>query len=104
MTITLFYITINSSEAAQRIADEAIEKKLAGCANIFTIDSVFPWEEKMQHEGEHVLLLKTIPALKKDLEEFVLSVHPYDIPCIMTWDVDVNEAYGNWITCNVLSN
>ena len=57
----------------------------------------------MQNEEEVVLVLKTIPDLKESLREFISRNHHYEVPCIISWDVEVNESYGKWIKENVSS-
>ena len=104
MEITLFYITNADEKLASALGHEAVEKKLAACANIFPIRSIFPWDDKMQSENEIVLILKTIPALKNALTQFIRARHTYEIPCIINWDVEVNDQYGEWIRENVLPN
>ena len=101
MKITLFYITTGNKETASELGHKSIEQNLAGCANIFPIQSIFPWESELQKEEEFVLILKTIPSLANQLINFITTHHPYEIPCIMNWEVDVNEAYGDWIVKNI---
>lgn len=55
----------------------------------------------MQNENEYVLLLKTLPEIKDKLSDFIQQHHPYEIPCIIHWDVDVNESYRTWIENNI---
>ena len=97
MDITLFYIPVGTSAEAKLLGEKAIGMQLAACANIFPIDSTFQWLGEMQHESEFVLLLKTLPALKLLLQEWVKSAHTYEVPCIISWEVDVNDEYGLWI-------
>jgi len=80
----------------------AIEKRFAACANIFPVYSIYPWEGVMQNENEFVLILKTMPFLKDRLMDFISQLHTYEVPCILNWNADVNEKYGNWIMENVL--
>ena len=103
MRITLFYIPVSSEAHAVALSNKIIEQHLAACANIFPIQSIFPWENSLNHEGEFVLMLKTIPFLEKMVREFFSEHHPYDVPCIMSWEVDVNDSYGEWIMKNVLA-
>jgi len=100
--ISIFYIPVNSSEIAQIIGRVAVEKKLAACANIFPIQSIFPWEGAVQDESEFVLILKTITTLNEKLSNFIRENHPYEIPCIMNWIVEVNQEYGEWVERNVI--
>ena len=102
MQITLFYITNSNKEAAEQLGNLAIEKKLAACANIFPINSIFPWDGSIQHSGEYVLLLKTILSRKTELLSFIEENHPYELPCILNWEVEVNDEYGKWIEKNLI--
>ncbi len=97
MEITLLYIPVGTSAEAKLLGEKAIEMKLAACANLFPIDSVFQWLGAIQHEKEFVLILKTLPSLKLSLQEWVKSAHTYEVPCIISWEVDVNDEYGHWI-------
>lgn len=101
MQITIFYIPFGDKDTAQKIGKLALEMELAGCVNIFPIQSIFPWEGAMQEESEFVLILKTATNLEEKLSSFIRENHPYELPCIMNWKVEVNQAYGEWIERNV---
>jgi len=95
--ISVFYIPVGSSEEASALGKMVVEKKLAACANVFPVQSNYLWESKMQDEQEFILLLKTFPSLKEKLSLFISSTHSYDTPAILSWQAEVNEAYGNWM-------
>ena len=97
MEITFFYIPIGSESAAIDLGDLAIEEKMAACSNVFPIHSAFPWNGKLEKENEFVLVLKTIPSLSISLRTLIEEHHPYDTPCIMSWNAEVNESYGQWM-------
>ncbi len=97
MEIILFYITIANKEAGVLLGNKAVENQIAGCANVFPIYSMFLWNSELQNVEECVLLLKTIPSKKDQLNSFILKHHPYDVPCVMNWSVMVNKEYGEWI-------
>lgn len=97
MQITIFYIPVSNSDVAQKIGQLAVELKLAACANFFPIQSIFPWEGAVQNESEFILILKTVTKLNEKLSDFIRDNHPYEIPCIINWNVEVNHEYGEWI-------
>ncbi|MEP6793973.1 MAG: divalent-cation tolerance protein CutA [Saprospiraceae bacterium] len=103
MRILLFYIPAASNTEALSLGKKAIEQRIAACANIFPIQSIFPWDGTTQSENEFVLMLKTLPSLKDKVTEFISSQHSYEVPCILSWHVEVNESYGMWIMENVLT-
>ena len=105
MEITLFYIPVGTSAEAKLLGEQAIGMQLAACANIFPIDSVFQWLGEVQHEKEFVLILKTLPSHKLSLKEWIRSAHTYEVPCIISWEVDVNDEYGQWMKdCQSIPN
>ncbi len=101
--LSIFYITNDSKEEAKKIANYLLEKKLIGCANIFQVNSVFPWENKIDDTEEFVLIAKTIVENKEKVNNAVAKIHPYDIPCILNFEVEVNQKYLDWICKNLNS-
>ncbi len=103
MEITIFYITTNNGSSASSLGTLAVDHKLAACANVFPMNSVFPWQGATKHDEEYVLILKTMPAMIDKLTTFIAANHPYDIPCIMHWNAVVNEKYGKWVEDHITS-
>lgn len=97
MKITIFYIPCSDDDAAALLSLSAIGSKLAACGNIFPVKSFYPWKGSLQQDDESVLLLKTTSGLQEKLSAFIAENHTYEVPCIMHWEVEVNEAYGKWI-------
>lgn len=93
----MFYIPVGTSAEAKLLGEKAIGMQLAACANIFPIDSTYQWLGEIQNESEFILLLKTLPTHKATLREWIISAHTYEVPCIISWEVDVNDEYGLWI-------
>lgn len=101
MEISFFYIPVGNAAEASSLGHLAIKEHLAACANVFPVQSVFMWDEALQEEPEFILVLKTMPHQKKALRELLESNHSYTTPCILSWDAEVNEAYGEWVNRQV---
>lgn len=97
MAFLLFYVTYPDEATAQQIATEMVEKRLAACANIFPVSSAYWWHGAVQQENEWVSVLKTRPELEFHLEEAIKQIHPYEVPCILRFEVRGNAAYEKWI-------
>ncbi len=97
MSFLIFYITHPDEFTARHIGQKMVELRLAACANYFPIQSSFWWQNNIQTESEWVSLLKTAHELSEELEHAIQTVHPYDVPCILRWEVQANEAYENWV-------
>lgn len=93
----LFYITHPDEATARRISEKLVAQRLAACANVFPIQSMYWWQDAVQQEGEWVSILKTTPELEQALEKAIMALHPYELPCILRFEVRANEAYENWI-------
>ncbi|MEM8908863.1 MAG: divalent-cation tolerance protein CutA [Bacteroidota bacterium] len=97
MSFIAVYITHGTENAAQKITDYLLQKKLIACANIFPINSMYWWQEKIAQDKEWVSIVKTIPENWDLLQREVEAIHPYSVPCIMKIEVSANTAYEAWI-------
>jgi len=93
----VFYITYPDEATAQRISENLVTQRLAACANVFPIQSVYWWEGSVQQEGEWISILKTRMGLESELEIVIKALHPYAVPCIMRLEARANAAYERWI-------
>lgn len=101
MAISIAYVTYPSIDEAERISGIMVERRLAACANVFPIKSIFLWEGKKESESEHAGLLKTSPDLWDRLSKAIEEEHPYDTPCIIRLDASANKAYEAWVASSV---
>ena len=98
MKITIFYIPCGDENAAAFLSESAIKVKYAACGNIVASKSIFPWHGELKGSSESILILKTTLELKDALAGFIAANHQYEVPCVMHWEVEVNEDYGKWIS------
>ncbi len=92
------YITASSMDEAKTLAKTLLEKKLIACANLFPINSIYYWNNKLQEDNEFAMILKTRAELVDKLLVEVKSIHSYDVPCIVTWPIAKgSEEYLSWI-------
>ncbi len=101
MSFIIVYITYATEKVAQKVSNYLVENKFAACANIFPIKSVYWWKASVQSENEWVGIVKTIPENWEALKSEVENIHPYEVPCIMKFEVEANDAYENWIRDSV---
>ncbi|MEK6917099.1 MAG: divalent-cation tolerance protein CutA [Nanoarchaeota archaeon] len=97
----IVYITTRNASEAKKISQHLLKKKLAGCVNIFPIESMYWWQDEIQEDVEFVLLVKTADDKFEEIEKEIIKLHKYDIPAIYSWKIDkVNEKYEKWINNN----
>ncbi len=99
MSQSMFYITAGGMEEAEKLAKMLVEARLAACINIIPrMKSFFYWEGKAQNEEEVVMVGKTRTALLEKVVEQVRKNHSYDLPCVVSWNLDGgNPAFLDWI-------
>jgi len=97
MGITMIYTPFPSKEVASEIIHILISEKLIACGNIIPSESMYMWLGQLTSEDEYIGIMKTLPEKIESLKNRILSLHPYDVPAILSWQVDVNESYYKWI-------
>lgn len=95
--IVVLTTTPNSKEA-EDLAKSIVEAKLAACVQVLPeMRSFYFWEDAVQSDQEHLLLIKTLPEKFAELENFIQTNHSYEIPEIIALKAeDVAESYLNW--------
>lgn len=90
--------TVGSRDEATRMARALVERKLAACAHISEIDSVYTWKGAVQAEKELRLLFKTTSDRYDAVAAAIRELHSYELPAIYAVAFErVDEAYGAWI-------
>jgi periplasmic divalent cation tolerance protein len=93
------HVTAPNREQASQIARTLVEERLAACVNIVDgVHSVFRWEGKLHEDQEVLCLIKTRPDLLPAVIERVQTLHPYDVPEILAFEVaEGSAAYLEWL-------
>ena len=90
--------TVASRDEARKLALALVDRKLAACAQISAIESIYPWKGVIQEEPEFRLLLKTTEARYAAIEAAIRELHPYELPAIHAFAfAHVDAAYAAWI-------
>jgi len=92
------YITCKDKKEAKKLATSLIKKRLAGCCNIFPIESLYWWDKKIIEDKEEVLIVKTLKKNFKKVEKEVKKLHSYTVPCILEIPIkEGNIEYLDWL-------
>jgi|SRR3972149_2620263 len=92
------YVTFPSKKDAYKIAQEILKKRVAGCVNIFPIESIFWWDDKLASKEEIVVIFKTIESNLKKLYREIKKLSPFKIPCVAPLEVSkINKEYKEWL-------
>lgn len=95
----MIYVTFPTHETAVDICQSLLEKNLIGCANIFPPHiSLYKWQDKINQEFEIAALLKTRAELFEEIQQKILSLHPYECPCVVMSSLDNGHSkFLKWI-------
>jgi len=94
----LVYITCPNKREAERIGKILVKEKLAACVNIFKIESFFRWKGKIERENEFGMFVKTKSPLFDKIVEKVRELHPYEVPCIISFPIEKGyKKFLDWI-------
>ncbi|HWA22687.1 MAG TPA: divalent-cation tolerance protein CutA [Caulobacterales bacterium] len=101
MTACLIYSTWPDAGSAQACAAQLIDAQVAACVTVLPVaHSTFRWGGKVQQTQEAVMLVKTDKTRAGPAREALLAAHPYDLPCILAFDVNdegSNTEFLQWI-------
>jgi periplasmic divalent cation tolerance protein len=102
MDIIAVLTTTASLEQARAIADALVERGLAACVQISSIESFYTWEGATQNDREYRLLIKTTGERYADVQSAILELHSYELPAIVA--VELSHAYSpyaEWVAGSV---
>jgi len=98
MNVILMMTTVPDTTIAEKLSTEILAARLAACATqLGAVRSSFHWQGKIESADEVQVLFKTSVARAQELEQFILSHHPYDTPEILSWQAIASAAYGQWV-------
>lgn len=88
----LVVTTVGTADEARALAHAMVERRLAACAQINAIDSIYRWQGRIEQESEFRVLFKTRADAYAELEAAIRALHPYELPAIHA--VPTVRAYG----------
>jgi periplasmic divalent cation tolerance protein len=94
------YSTFPSSEAAEAVGRELVERRLAACVNILPgMTSIYRWEGSINHDQEAVMIIKTLQSQADAVIATVKEHHSYTNPALLVLPVVGGSAeYLRWLS------
>jgi len=99
----IVFVTCESEEQANTIAQAVVTEKLAACVNVVPgIRSCYVWERKLTWSNEVLLLIKTTRGRFDQLQDRIKGLHSYSLPEIVGVTIDdAFDKYIEWIDSSV---
>ncbi|WP_020180951.1 divalent-cation tolerance protein CutA [Methylopila sp. M107] len=94
--------TTDDRAVAERIARAAIDRRVAACARIHAVDSIFRWNGAVETAAEFVVELKTTETARGAAEALLRELHNYELPEILVRPIiGGSQAYLDWVASEV---
>lgn len=99
----IVFVTCESNQQADLIAETLIKEKLAACVNVVPgIRSCYMWEGELAWSVEVQLFIKTTRGRFEQMKDRVRGMHSYSLPEIVGVTIDeASQSYLDWIDNNV---
>ena len=93
------FITVDSRENAEKIADALVSELLAACCNLVPgLLSIYRWKGEIHRDPEVLLMAKTRRDLFERLRERAVALHGYEVPEVVALPIVAgHEPYLDWI-------
>jgi periplasmic divalent cation tolerance protein len=92
--------TLGSVEEARTFVRELVNRRVVACGTILPgAVSIYRWDGAVTEATEAVVLLKTRQERWPDLVEATTTIHPYDVPELLSMSVASGiGSYLDWVT------
>ena len=90
---------IRRAPGGTQIAHTLVSERLAACANIVSpIRSVYRWNDEVQTDTEHLLIIKTRANLVAKVAARVKELHSYEVPEVIALPILAGaKSYLDWL-------
>jgi len=101
-SVLVVVTSVGTEEQALDIAHHLVESRLAACVNILPgVKSIFRWKGKVQHEGEFLLVVKTVKKNFGRVRDAIKELNAYELPEILGFPAShADKAFAAWICAN----
>jgi periplasmic divalent cation tolerance protein len=92
-------VTAPDEATARTLAEAAVGEGLAACVSLVPgVLSIYRWQGEPRHDAEILLVMKTTAARVEALRERMVSLHPYEVPEVLSLAVEDGHApYLAWV-------
>ena len=92
------FVTVPDFETAEQIGRRVLEVGLAACVQVLgPIVSTYRWQGRVEQSREWLCLLKTNRTRYAELEQAIITMHPYEVPEVICVPITAGyQGYLNW--------
>lgn len=91
--------TVPDEASAGQLATGLVKAGLVACVNVISgVRSYYEWKGSLETSDELQLIIKTRLGRFSELQTWIQSNHPYDVPELVALKAaEVNRAYAEWV-------
>ena len=97
MEVLVMITTESSKTNALRLANLLVKKKLAACVSMKEIFSIYEWDNDIEETKEFEITIKSKPAFKENLVDFIHKNSTYEVPQIIYKKYCTEVKYYSWL-------
>ena len=95
--IALIRTTFGDTSRAEQVVRTVIGERLAACATLDQVRSIYRWEGAIEQADEVAVLFKTGVADAAALRARIVELHDYDVPVSECWTVATDASAADWV-------
>mgnify|MGYP006287955211 CR=1 FL=1 len=97
--VLLVLTNLPDANSARALAHLLVESRLAACVNLLpAVQSIYHWQGAVEQASETTLLIKTTRRHYAQLQQAIVSNHPYEVPEVIALPVsDGHLPYLRWV-------
>jgi len=97
----LVMTTTKDAAEAGKLAEALVQRGLAACVQVASVDSHYVWRGRSERQSEYLLLIKTVAARYGDIEAYLRGAHSYSVPEILQFPASGGSGdYLVWLKEN----
>ena len=103
---SVMFVTAASEEQAGLIAHALVGERLAACVNIVSpIRSIYRWNDEVQTDTEHLMVIKTRATLAPKVAARVKELHSYEVPEVIAVPIIAGaKSYLDWVLASTITS
>jgi periplasmic divalent cation tolerance protein len=96
-TLELLWCPFPDAGSADVAAAALIDEGLAACVHVLPpVTSHYRWQGQREHSNEVPILCKIAAGGAGAARARIETLHPYDLPAIISWDAACSPAFAEW--------
>lgn len=97
--VIIILTSVGTEEQALDIGETLVRRRFAACVNMVpSVHSIYRWKGKISHDGEYLLLIKTLAREYQDVAQTIRELNSYELPEILSFSLrDADGKFCSWI-------